>query len=468
MPIATLPSARRTPSPLWWAVFSATVLWSLVMSLRCQVHGDAIDLMVRGWRLAVDGVWLPFGLKTSAGGFSPGGLTALVSGLPLVVWQDYRSVAVLIALVHAAAFLWMARMLRPALGDTGGWLLLLVLWVDPWRMTFSTHPWNSSLMLPLGMIHLATAVTMSRGRVAWATFVHALTVGLGLQLHSSFAVLAILSVLLWLTGTVRVHWGAFAAAVAVGVAALAPWVAAVVADPSLLPAGRGFPMRGLVLVFPMLRGVMYWLKMGGLSLPSRLTTFDFSPDFGAAADAVLTPVAAAVALLGHLTTLVVLWATWRLVRRARRSRFWQGPAPRTSRAWLERYVALAATAALASFAVSPTTVMFWQLFVVQHAIALTVVLAVGPRLRRGRGDRVRPAAAAWVAVSVALILAITFGAPMYREGGRHPEGMKLRHDHPMFHRLGMVDHGSVTVGHGPDEGWWPAALEPADPEATED
>ncbi|MCU0304344.1 MAG: hypothetical protein MUC56_09845 [Thermoanaerobaculales bacterium] len=463
MPIATPTSAGRPPSPLWWAVFSVTAGWSLVMSLRCQVHGDAIDMMVRGWRLVFDGVWLPFGLKTSAGGFSPGGLTALVAGLPLAVWPDYRSVAVLIALVHAAAFLWLAMALRPALGDTGSWLLLLVLWVDPWRMAFSTHPWNSSLMLPLGMIHLATALTMSRGRVAWATFVHALTVGLGLQLHTSFAVLAILSVLLWLTGMVRVHWGGLAAAVVVGVAALAPWVAAVVADPELLPAGKGFPMRGLILVYPTLRGLMYWLKMGGLSLPSWLTRFDFTPDCGATADAVLTPLATGVVVLGHLTTLVVLWATWRLVRRALRQRIWRGPAPGTRRAWLERYVGLAATAALASFAVSPTTVMFWQLFVVQHAIALTVVLAVGAFLRRGGAGWFRRAAAAWVAVSVALILAITFGAPMYRQGGRQPEGMDLRYDHPMFHRLGMVDHGSVTVNRGSEEGWWPAALEPADP-----
>jgi hypothetical protein len=129
------------------------------------------------------------------------------------------------------------------------------------------------------------------------------------------------------------------------------------------------------------------------------------------------------------------------------------------RSWLERYAALAAAAALVSFAVSPTTVMFWQLFVIQHAIALTVVLPVGAMARTHRRDRVRNLATAWAAVAVVLVVAITFGAPLYRQGGRRAVALELRHDHPMLHELGLVRHGSVTVNSSSPEAWWPVGLD---------
>jgi len=445
---------------VWWAVFLAGTVWSIVMALRCQVHGDALNMMVRGWELAHEGVWMPYGLPTSAGGFSPGVLIAALVGLPLAVWADYRSVAMLTVALHAATFLWMVRTVRPALRPFGRWVLLIGLWIDPWRMVFSTHPWNSNFMLPLGMVHLATAVSMRHRRVAWATCIHALTVGLGMQLHTSFAVLGILSLFLWATGTVRVHWGGFGVAVSVGVVALAPWFAAVADEPWLLPGSEGFPLRGLLYVYPVLRGVLYWLKIGSLSLPSRLTAFDFTPAFGAGADALLSPAATALAVVGHATLVVAIWATWRLARRARRARVWRRPAPVGPRAWLERYVALAAVAALVSFAVSPTTVMFWQLFVVQHAIALAVVLPVTALARTSVGDRVRRLALGWAVLAALLVVAITFGAPMYRQGGRHAVALELRYDHPMLHELGLVRHGSVTVNSRSPEAWWPVGFEP--------
>jgi hypothetical protein len=105
--------------------------------------------------------------------------------------------------------------------------------------------------------------------------------------------------------------------------------------------------------------------------------------------------------------------------------------------------------------------MFWQLFVIQHAIALTVVLPAGALARSRRRDRVRRLSVAWAAVAVVLVLAITFGAPLYRQGGRRLVGLELRHDHPMLHELGLVRHGSVTVSSASPEAWWPVGLEVA-------
>jgi hypothetical protein len=55
------------------------------MVFRSQVEGDTLNMLARGWRFAFAGEWLQYGLPTSAGGKSPGGLLSLLVGLPLLV-----------------------------------------------------------------------------------------------------------------------------------------------------------------------------------------------------------------------------------------------------------------------------------------------------------------------------------------------------------------------------------------------
>jgi hypothetical protein len=66
----------------------------------------------------------------------------------------------------------------------------------------------------------------------------------------------------------------------------------------------------------------------------------------------------------------------------------------------------------------------------------------------------------WAVLAVLLVVAITFGAPMYRQGGRRAVALELRYDHPMLHELGLVRHGSVTVDSRSPDAWWPIGLEP--------
>ena len=61
-------------------------------------------------------------------------------------------------------------------------------------------------------------------------------------------------------------------------------------------------------VYPMVRGLGYTLRMASLSLPSRLTSFDFTPAFGATADVWLAPPATLLAGVAHLSALVPIWA----------------------------------------------------------------------------------------------------------------------------------------------------------------
>ena len=82
------------------------------------------------------------------------------------------------------------------------------------------------------------------------------------------------------------------------------------------------------------------------------------------------------------------------------------------------------------------------------------------RLSRA-ASRVRRGVVVWTMLAVLLVVAITFGAPMYRQGGRRAVALEMRHDHPLFHELGLVQHGSVTTDSDSSDAWWPIGLEPA-------
>jgi len=425
---------------------------SVVLALRSQVGGDQLNMLARGW-LFTQGQWVHIGMTTSANGKAPGGALSLLAGLPLLLWRDHRAVALLVAAAHLAAFLLLDWLLRRHLGERERRLFAIVYWLSPWRLLYSAHVWNANLLPAFGAIHLATSFAMRHHRRLLATLIHVVAVGMCAQIHASAAMLALLSGILVVTGTVRVHWGGAAIGAALVGASLVPWVEEVVANPQLLPAGKGFPLRGLLLVFPLLRGLLLWVRLPSLFVTSRMQRYDFAGLVGEPANALVAPLATVVAWLVGLAALVVpvLALAW-LVRRSRRFHL-RLTAALANRPWLLRYVQLTLAASLLAFAVSPTTPMVWQGFVFLPAAALVLVLWGSVVARTGIGSLVPRLAALWLAGALLVSWLAAAGAPMYRRGGRHPVTAVLAHDHPMLHDLNIL--ATTSVGEGENGSFTP-------------
>ncbi len=385
------------------------------MAWRSQITGDQGMLIELGWPLVEHGQWLQHGMPTSAGGRSPGGFTSLLMALPLWLWADYRSPAIFLAVVHAGAFLLLRRWLRPALTENGDWLLLLLVWLNPWRMYFSAHIWNANFMFVMAVLHLGLAQSM-REKNFVATVCMCLLIALGMQLHTSVMVLAIASLLMFWKRFIKVHWGGVLVGIALGVAAAVPWLLEVMQHPELKPGGKGFFMRGLIYVFPLVRGVLYWLKMSSLSLAARMSEVDFV-EFPARLNSIIKPIAVAIGTLAHLTLLSVIAIQWRFFKRQYiwlRAHWRDAMQAEKPRAWLRQYIVFIAIAALISFAVSPTTVMFWQAFIVLPASALITIFWVEAAIQTPKGARIILISKLWAAFALFLIVAQTFGGPHFR------------------------------------------------------
>ncbi len=249
-----------------WALFGLGLAISLLMLARAQVAGDGISLLSRGWLLAAKDIWVPFGnpVASSAGGYVPGGLTALVVGLPLKLWMHPRAPVVLILICHLVAYLMLDRVVGEALGRRARLVFAVVYWLNPWRVHQSAWLDNSNYVFLTGALHTWACYRQRHT----ASFLHSALlvggVGLTFQLHVDAMILVIAAVLLWLRGGWRPHWGGVAVGAAVTVGALVPFFLEVAREPRLLPGSEGYLGRNFVQVWPPFKGVLYWFRYASL------------------------------------------------------------------------------------------------------------------------------------------------------------------------------------------------------------
>jgi hypothetical protein len=456
------PSATTAPR-LVAAVFVAGLALSVLLLARSQSAGDQLNLLARGWLWAAKGHFIPYGNPMSTGGKAPGAITTVLVGLPLFVWRDHRAPTVVILLFHILGFLLLDRTLRPVLQPHERVLLAVLYWLNPWRLYFSAFPWNPNYLFLFGAVHLWSCLGQRERPRFLLSFVQAAGMLLALQIHASFLLLAVASALLWRRRYFKVHWPGAVAGAIVGALPLVPWYLAVRADPSLVTAAsKGFLGRGLLYVFPLLRGSVYWLRYSSLYITDRISAFDFTDLLGA--DPWLGRILmAGVRVLLPLTLLFPLLANrwlWLRTRRALRKDRKPLAADATDRAWLKGYVVWSFAAAVIVFALSPTTIMYWQGVTVFHAAVLPLVLWAGALWRTRRADLVSKSVPAWIAVSLLLTVAMALGSPQFRCRGRHAMTFPLAHHSPMFDDLGIQQTCPWPLDR--PGGWWPDVL-PAEP-----
>jgi hypothetical protein len=453
---------------LWWLLFVVGLLVSFAMVFRSQVEDDQLEMLYHGWMFAVGGEWLQHGLNTSAGGNSPGGLLSLLVGLPLVVWHDYRAPAMMLWLLSLAGYLMLDRIVGRSIGSSGRVVFAVLYWLSPWRMYFTSSLWNPNYMFFLGALHLWAAFQIRRQPRFWASFLCVLIVGMGVQIHTSAMVLAFVTVLLWWCRTIRVDWWGVAAGVLVVLASLVPWMLDVIERPELIPGGTGFPFRNLIVVYPVLRGLLYLLRYPSLAVPGQVLDLDFAPDT-TGDDALSSMIAAGLTVLGGLTVVLSCASYRRFLRGSRR--MWRRPTrPMTDRVWLYRYLYWSLAGTLLAFAFSPTTTMFWQGFPIFHAAVLVTVLFVITVERSRRRRLVHRLLTTYAALSLATLCVIGFAGPLFRLPGPPPPPgpppdrddywNRMHYDHPMFHDYELLDRCRVIID--PEYGGWPDSF--PDPE----
>ena len=433
------PKSKFLSQHLLLGFFLVGLVISVLMLVRSQVSDDGLHLLSRGWLLATHGVLAPIGNASAerAGGFVPGSASAIVTGVPLMLWMDHRAPVVLILITHVIAYVLLDRVVDAELGQGARVILAIVFWLNPWRLYQSGWVDNSNFLFLPGAIHLWSSYAQrDEPRLAHSAIL-VTTVGVALQLHVGALLLVIASVLLWLRGYWKPHWGGVAIGSLLTLATLVPYAIEAYHHPEVLPGGAAPLGLNLVKVWPVLKGFLYWLRYPSLNTSNWMTGFDFVPAFGVTVGPAFTTLfriceeaAAGVSMI--FPVLANLWWLGYTRDPAR-----TGAVPPPASPWLSGYALWLLAAWLTADALSPDVVQWWHNLVALHASLIPVLLWTTAMGRTRHARLVARSARVYAAASILLCLGMALGSAHYRRGGYRAVTFPQAERHQMIEDLGL-------------------------------
>lgn len=248
------------------------VAFSCLYFFTLILHFDNLQILNKAILYVDEGQWTHYGNAGSGVGFVPGTLMTALSAVPMKIWFSPYSAMAIVGLFHLAA-LWLLGGVAKNLNLAAPWVLVMIFfWLNPWRVE-QAELYNPGYLFVFSALHLSTALAMNERRFGM-TFCHALGIGLCAQFHFSALILVFSSLLMWRARMIRPHWGAFLAAVFVCTLTLIPYLQSYLHDRSLhlelARSSEAFFGRNLVLIYPVLKAVLYFLRYGSTYFGSHI------------------------------------------------------------------------------------------------------------------------------------------------------------------------------------------------------
>lgn len=394
-------------------LFWSGLLLGLVLAVwyACQqvVQGDQLQMIHNGYMGAYHGVWQTVGNTASVVGNVPGSLLAWLVGGPVLIWDSPYAPMGFLLLVRLVGFLLLDNVIRQVFDDRieVRLIFLALCWLNPWFL-FDSLLYNPSYLIFCVGLHLWSAWRLRESPALLPSFLHVLSIGLAMQLHFSWPVLAILSAYLFYRGALKINFfGVLLAVVLIGLSLL-PYLQQVLANPDITrnpdPAARErYIGWGGVHVYPVLKAAIYWLRYGSWAFPSQLvnhTEFSWLP-FATLQWVSIVSWRVLLGVLAVLTLIISLVANIYAFKRIKpylRRRV--GPV-QSAEHWLLLYTFGAWMAAMVSAALAPIVFNYWHLTVIFPIALIPVLFWLVKVFWRGAEKTIWPL---WMAVGLMVMI----------------------------------------------------------------
>jgi len=337
------------------------------------IDGDVIQILDKAHIFVTQGILTPYGnLSTSgASGSTPGAFLTLVTGLPMKLWFSPWAALAALALLHFAAYLMFYDILKNFLDAKAMIFVVVVFWLNPWRLS-EVFLWNPGYIYFVAVFHMWSAYYLAHKKSFWFSFLHAQSLFLGLQVHTSFVILFFMTTLLLWTRSLRPHLGGVIVGILFGLLTLVPYFLAGLEDPTLFPQpgsgdGKGFLFFGLFKVYPMLKGFWYWILFGSNIFQTHVfhqVHFDWLGEGAVLAFFMKHAWLVTKYSLGFFGVLLSFYVNFRFYK-LNKAHFNLLKAKMTSpQGWLVFYTLSAFFSSLLATAISPTLAIYWHLLMV--------------------------------------------------------------------------------------------------------
>ncbi|MCS0542372.1 3-deoxy-D-manno-octulosonic acid transferase [Aeromonas veronii] len=357
------------------ALFAACIFAGLLLSWLFSDHqlltGDQTQMLYKGYLGAYEGVWLSYGNAASAVGNVPGSLSAWLIGGPLLLWDSPYAPMVLLLAMRLVGFLLFDAVIRQVFDDRVRLLFLVLCWLNPW-FQYESLLYNPSYLFLFSAMHCWSAWHMRERASFWHMIVHLLAIGMAMQLHYSWPLLAVMSTYLFWRRILKVSWSGVVVATLLIGASLIPYAMEVMSNSHITQnvdpeARQRYIGWGLVHVYPVLKSVLYWLRYGSWLFASKLvndTQFIWLAGHEYLQMAAVWLWRVVIYGVGSATVLLAAKANWQLWCELKPRLLRSDRAPVDGESWLGLYALAAVLAVLVSAALSPIIFNYWHLMLI--------------------------------------------------------------------------------------------------------
>lgn len=238
-------------------------LLSAAYFVTLKIHFDNLQILDKALLLIRQNQWVHHGNAGSGVGFVPGSFLTAITALPMKLYFSPYSAMAVIWIFHLAAMLLLFDCLRQLKQLYLAVPLVIFFWLNPWRVELS-ELYNPAYLPLFSALHLWTSLKLNSEKNFWISILHVLSIGLAAQLHYSFALLLITSFLLWRFKLIQPHWGGIFGGVILTLLSLIPYFLTLLSNEAVnievARSSKAFIGRNFVLVYPVLKAVLYWLR----------------------------------------------------------------------------------------------------------------------------------------------------------------------------------------------------------------
>lgn len=275
---------------------------SVLYNVNQNFSYDQVQMLLKGIHAAITGEFLPFGNEASTMGNLPGMLSSWVIGFPLQLYAHAWSPVIFQFLLRVVAILLfinaLCQLFERKIVLIGTFFLALSPWVlyqtmlyNPAYLLFgSTLTLNTLVRLRNDSSNRRAHSALNRGRgleFNLGRFINSLllvlAIGFCLQLHFSWPVLAAMVGIMWLRRDIKISYVGVLVGMALVGWSLVPYVQEIMVNPSLLTNPEPYAQErylgyGIVHVYPVLKGLLYWFRFGSLLVTEKAIVPELTDD----------------------------------------------------------------------------------------------------------------------------------------------------------------------------------------------
>ncbi|SFV57424.1 hypothetical protein MNB_SM-6-866 [hydrothermal vent metagenome] len=349
--------------------------------------GDQNQMLYKGYMGAYKHIWINYGNAASAVGNVPGSMISYVVAFPVMIYDSPMSPMVFLFFLHLLSYFLLDAVIKDIYKADVRLIFLVLYWLNPW-FVFENILYNPSYLFFFSALHIWSAYKQREKSSFVYSTLHLLAIGLALQFHYSWIILAIISLYLLYRNMVKVNWWGVVFAALLIIASLIPYLQTVMHNSAIVhhadDTGRYIGWGG-VHVYPVLKSFIYWLRYGSFFFPNKLIAsahFDWLGTSHIVQMIFVYTYKVVVFSIGAITVYISYKANRYFYDLVKGKLFQRNDAIKTKEEWLLLYVFGAMSGVFISSILSPIIFSYWHLIIVFPFAIMPIVIYLKDKKRQ--------------------------------------------------------------------------------------